>query len=45
MWTLIKMIQKNLFEKNRNKLTNFRTNLMVSIGEIVGEREELEGWE
>ena len=37
MWNLIKMIQKNLFIK-QNKFTDFKTNLMVTIGEtVVGE--------
>jgi len=30
---------------NRNKLTDFKTNLVVTIDETFGEREELGGWE
>ena len=43
MWILIKIIQKNLFIKQ--KQTDFKTNLMVTIGETTGRREELGGWE
>lgn len=39
-----KRFQKTYFE-NRNKLTDLRTNLRVTIGEAIGEREELGGWE
>ena len=31
------MIQKNIFKKNRNKPTDFKTNLMVTMGETIGE--------
>ena len=41
--TLIKIIQKNL--KNRNKLMDFETNLMATVGETLAGREELGGWE
>ena len=34
------MKQKNLFKKNRNKLTDFKTNLMVIIGETNHSGEE-----
>ena len=42
MWNLIKMIQKNLF--NRNKLTDFKTSLMLPQGNH-GVGRELLGWE
>ena len=35
MWNLIKMIQNNLFIR-QNKLLDFKTNLMATIGETVG---------
>ena len=35
MWNLIKMLQNNLF-KNITKLTDFKINLMVTIGETIG---------
>ena len=37
------MIQNNLFQKQ--KATDFKTNLMVIIGETVGRREDLGEWE
>ena len=37
-------MQKNLL-KHRNKLTDFKTNLMVTIGETTAGREEMGGWE
>ena len=39
---LKKIIQKNLFI-NRNKLTDFKINLMVTISETVGGRKNWEG--
>ena len=36
---------KKLILKNRNKLTNFKNHPMVTIGETIGEREKLAGWE
>ena len=38
MWNLIKMIKRTLFKKNNNKdkLTDFKTNLMVTTGETTG---------
>ena len=36
---------KRTYLKNRNKLTDFKTNLMVTRGETTGGREELVGWE
>ena len=39
MWILIKIIQKNLFIKQ--KQTDFKTNLMVTIGETVVEEGEI----
>ena len=38
-----KKIQNNLFI-NRNKLTDFKTNHMVTISVTTGGREELGGW-
>ena len=31
--------------KSRNKLTDFKTNLMVTIGVTIAEGEDLGGWE
>ena len=42
MWTLIKMIQKNLFKKTETN-SDFKTYLMVIIGETVRGRENWEG--
>ena len=42
MWNLIKMIQNNLFKKQ--KIADFKTNLKVIIGETVEGQEELGGW-
>jgi len=44
MWNLIKMIQKNLFIKQKQNSQDFKSNLMVAIGEAVGEG-GIEGWE
>ena len=38
-------IPKITYLKNRKKLTDFKTNLMVTIGETGGGRRELEGQE
>ena len=38
MWNIIKMIQENLFIKQ--KLIDFKTNIMVTLDETVGRREE-----
>ena len=45
MWNIIKMMQKNLFTKQ--KLTDIKTNLMVKKrgGETMVEREDLGGRE
>ena len=36
------MIQNNIF---KNKFTDFKTNLMVTIGKTIAGREELGWWE
>ena len=36
---------KELIYKNRNKLTDFKTNPKVTIGETIGGREDLGEWE
>ena len=43
----IRMIPKNLCKKkkNRNKLIDFKTNLMVTLSQTIEGREELGGWE
>ena len=43
MWNLIKNDTKKLIYKTE-KLKHFKTNLMVTIGETIGGREELKGW-
>ena len=43
MWNLIKMMQKNLLKKNRNKLPNFKAHLMVAVRETVGGGKNWEG--
>ena len=42
MWNLIKNDTKGHICE-RNKLTDFKTNLMVTVGDIVEGREELRG--
>ena len=42
MWNLIKMISKKY--TTEKKLTDFKTNLRVTIEETVEGREELGGW-
>ena len=44
MWDQIKMIQKNIFIKQK-QTHRFQTNPMVTIGETVAGREELGEWE
>ena len=45
MLSLIKIIEK-AYLQDRNKLTDFKTNLMITIGKRLWEgKEELEGWE
>ena len=43
MWNLIKVIQKNYFKKQ--KFIDFKINLMVTTGNVIGGREELREWE
>ena len=43
MWNLIKVMQKNL--QNRNRLKDFEIKLMVTKGETWGRRDKLGGWD
>ena len=44
MWNLIKIIQKNLFMKQK-QTHRFQNQSMVTIGKIIEGREELGGWD
>ena len=45
MWSLIKKDMRTYFKKkkNRTKLTDFKTSLMVTLGKTIAGREELKG--
>ena len=44
MWNLVKMMQKDLFQKQKKTLS-FQNGSYVTIGETTGVRKELGGWE